>query len=803
MTSRLRLAHHLCRPLRVPFRLREVGIGHGLARLPRVVIGWLLAGLLLAAVARSSAQGVTAGTNNLPVITTGRELLSLPVSETKRHYPLRLRGVVTFYDARFKTLFVQDETAGFWLFRTFTETNLAMGQLLEIAGVSDGEFGSHARPSSLRILGSAPLPPALPTTYEQLASGQVDCQLLEVQGVVHSMAYHQDFLRLDLAVGNDHIPISMPDFQDKQFPTNLIGARVSARGVCSMNLDREGKIIGFWLLVQNLGAITVLRPADLGVFSEPPRLVKSLITYGLNARYGDRVKVAGVVTLRRAGGEIFIRDASGALHVTPRQPWRHEDPGGRYLDPPPPPEVKPGDRVEVIGYPASGLPRAVLTDGEYYLAGPSTNAPLAKAIPAAAALNSDNDSELVSLEARVLQTALRLVGRRTNEVLSLQAGVTIFEAELEDAPALPVVRDSLVRVTGIIEQEAGPGARARSFRLLMRGPADLAVLDTPTLWTVGTIVRVSFVGGAVMLAALVWIQVLRQRVTTRTASLAATNERLVSEVAERQMADAELRRVESELRTALQKERELNELKGNFVNLVSHEFRTPLSIILSSSEILGAYLDTLSPAERAEHLRDIQDCCRYMAGMMEEVLVLGRVEAGKTHFRPTALDVSSFCRRLVEDVRSATNGQCPIEFGEDGVDEPARGDESLLRHIFQNLLTNAVKYSRANQKVTFFAHREGGEAVLTVRDRGIGIPTEDLKRIFTAFHRGLNVGQLPGSGLGLVIVKRCVDLHGGQIHIDSIEGQGTTVVVRLPLFIKTGFTTTLHRATLEKLPALE
>ena len=421
----------------------------------------------------------------------------------------------------------------------------------------------------------------------------------------------------------------------------------------------------------------------------------------------------------------------------------------------------------------------------------------------AAALNSDNDSELVSLEARVLQTGLRLVGRRTNEVLSLQSGVTIFEAELEDAPAFPVTRDSLVRVTGIIEQEAGPGSKARSFRLLMRGPADLAVLDTPTLWTVGTIVRVSFVGGAVMLSALVWIQVLRQRVTTRTASLAATNERLVNEVAERQMADAELRRVESELRTALQKERELNELKGNFVNLVSHEFRTPLSIILSSSEILGAYLDTLSPAERAEHLRDIQDCCRYMAGMMEEVLVLGRVEAGKTHFRPTALDVSSFCRRLVEDVRAATNGQCPIEFGEDGVDEPARGDESLLRHIFQNLLTNAVKYSRANQKVTFFAHREGGEALLTVRDRGIGIPAEDLKRIFTAFHRGLNVGQLPGSGLGLVIVKRCVDLHGGQIHIDSIEGQGTTVVVRLPLFIKTGFTTTLHRATLEKLPALE
>jgi signal transduction histidine kinase len=98
--------------------------------------------------------------------------------------------------------------------------------------------------------------------------------------------------------------------------------------------------------------------------------------------------------------------------------------------------------------------------------------------------------------------------------------------------------------------------------------------------------------------------------------------------------------------------------------------------------------------------------------------------------------------------------------------------------------------------VRFAVHRDEGDAVFTVRDRGIGIPAEDLKRIFTAFHRGNNVGQLPGSGLGLVIVKRCVDLHHGRIKIDSVEGEGTTVEVRLPLFVKTGHTATVRKTAI-------
>jgi signal transduction histidine kinase len=112
----------------------------------------------------------------------------------------------------------------------------------------------------------------------------------------------------------------------------------------------------------------------------------------------------------------------------------------------------------------------------------------------------------------------------------------------------------------------------------------------------------------------------------------------------------------------------------------------------------------------------------------------------------------------------------------------AQADESLLRHIFTNLLSNAVKYSPPGRTVRFSVDREGGDAVAVVRDRGIGILASDQPRLFQAFFRGQNVDQRPGSGLGLVIVKRCVDLHGGTIRLESRTGEGTTVTVRLPLF---------------------
>jgi len=246
------------------------------------------------------------------------------------------------------------------------------------------------------------------------------------------------------------------------------------------------------------------------------------------------------------------------------------------------------------------------------------------------------------------------------------------------------------------------------------------------------------------------------------------------------------KRVEAELLQNYAREKELHELKSRFVAMVSHEFRTPLGIIASSADILDAYLDRLSHDERKSNIHDIADATRHMSRMMEEVLLLGHVEAGKLACRLAPLDLVVFCQRLVDDVKSQTSNRCPIHFTADPGLAGAQADEGLLRHIFSNLLSNASKYSPPGHVVEFQLQSRGPLALFTVRDRGIGIPESDARLLFQAFHRGRNVGDTPGTGLGMVIVKHCLQLHGGKIGFESKEGRGTSFVVALPLFAVAG-----------------
>ena len=242
------------------------------------------------------------------------------------------------------------------------------------------------------------------------------------------------------------------------------------------------------------------------------------------------------------------------------------------------------------------------------------------------------------------------------------------------------------------------------------------------------------------------------------------------------------KRAEEELLRTLAQERELSELKSRFVSMVSHEFRTPLGVIMSSAEILQDYMGRLSPERRTQHLQDIFQCTRHMGALMEEVLLLSQAEAGKLQCKPVALDLVGLSQRITSEVLTATEERCPIEVQIPAPLPMADGDEGLLRHILTNLLSNAIKYSPAGVAVQFRIEKQGSNAILTVTDHGIGISEADARQLFQAFHRGGNVGQTPGSGLGLVIVKRCVELHRGRIAFDSHEGTGTTFMVFLPVF---------------------
>lgn len=241
----------------------------------------------------------------------------------------------------------------------------------------------------------------------------------------------------------------------------------------------------------------------------------------------------------------------------------------------------------------------------------------------------------------------------------------------------------------------------------------------------------------------------------------------------------ERRRAEEEVRRALAKERELNELKSRFVAMTSHEFRTPLATILSSTELLDRHHERLSAEERHTILRRIAAGVDRMAHMLDNVLTIGRAETEAMNFSPAPLDLPGLCRQLVDEVRAGADRDIRFEFS--GEQATVEMDEKLLRHALGNLLSNAVKYSQQGSRVIFNARVADAAAAFEISDEGIGIPQQDHERLFEAFHRARNVGNIAGTGLGLAIVKKSVELHGGSIAFTSEIGRGTRFTVTLPL----------------------
>ncbi len=267
---------------------------------------------------------------------------------------------------------------------------------------------------------------------------------------------------------------------------------------------------------------------------------------------------------------------------------------------------------------------------------------------------------------------------------------------------------------------------------------------------------------------------------------------IVRDITERKQAEADIHRT-------LEQEKKLNELKSRFVTMASHEFRTPLASILSSSELLEHYSYKWSEEKKLSHLHRIQTSVKHMTELLNDVLLLGKADAGKLQLNPTKINIGQFCREIVEEIQLTTQthqiifqienclentNRCQKDLGTtENESAEVYMDEKMLRHILNNLLSNGIKYSPDNDKVIFDLICETERVIFRVRDFGIGVPPADRDRLFDSFHRANNVGSIPGTGLGLPIVKRAVDLHGGTISMESQIGEGTTFTVTLPYLV--------------------
>lgn len=260
-------------------------------------------------------------------------------------------------------------------------------------------------------------------------------------------------------------------------------------------------------------------------------------------------------------------------------------------------------------------------------------------------------------------------------------------------------------------------------------------------------------------------------ITTRIAGIA-------EDITERQ-------RVQAEILNALAQEKELSDLKSRFITVTSHEFRTPLTTIHSSAELLEHYRHKWSNEKQLMHLHRIQTSVKYMAKLLNDVLILGKADAGKIVLNLEPIDLELFCVTLVKELQLNQPKISSINISHEWKQtldaQEIYLDKQLLQQIVENVLSNAIKYSSPEQAIEVKLNGNREQITLEIRDRGIGIPPEDQDRIFEAFHRGTNVGTIPGTGLGLAIVKKCVDIHQGDIHINSIIGVGTTVTVTLPI----------------------
>ncbi len=242
--------------------------------------------------------------------------------------------------------------------------------------------------------------------------------------------------------------------------------------------------------------------------------------------------------------------------------------------------------------------------------------------------------------------------------------------------------------------------------------------------------------------------------------------------AQKEVIERQQKEEQGQAALALAQQREVNALKSTFVAMTSHEFRNPLAAIHSSQELLRDFGERL-PASECNELFEIMDASvRRMTAMLDKILIIGRADANLLEFSPAVLNIAALCRQLVEETLQSAQamkaGTATIRLQLDlANDELAYADENLLRHCLGNLLSNAIKYSPNGGEAVLSVGRRSHTLVFEITDQGIGIPDEDLPRLFDAFHRARNVGAIPGTGLGLAIVKQSVERHGGTIDVAS------------------------------------
>jgi signal transduction histidine kinase/CheY-like chemotaxis protein len=723
---------------------RFTGDTEVLGFLSAVADGIVLEHAMLHAISEPSA----AGTRNM--LTTSAQVHALTAEQASREVPVRLEGVVTYWFPLWPILFMQDGETGIFVdAQRCPEKAVKAGTRVRVEGVSGpGDFAPIVDASHMFDLGPGTLPKPARVDPEEIFAGALDSTWVELRGTVESITPDGKASILRMVWGQHEYTVTVLAGEPRV--RGLEHAVVRLRGVAAEDFNERRQFAGLAVRVPDPALIAVEQSA-VPLDKMPVTPISGVLEFSRGSGLGHALRIRGVVLFSRPEGPTYLRDASGAILIQ-----RH----GRST-------LANGDLVDAVGYPGVGQFSPVLNHAQITRIGPG---PAPDPVPADVEVifDRDYDAQLVRLDATLVQAT----SYQKQHMLILRAGPRLISARLADATGWhPPDEGTIVRVTGLAsisaELDTNNFMRPTGLSLTVRTPRDIQVLHPAPWWNTQRTWTLSLgLSGGVMLF-LAWAATLRRQVRAKTRELVAKGRELV---AAKETAEC------------------ANRTKSEFLANMSHEIRTPLNGVIGMTDLT---LGTGCTPEQREYLTIARSSGESLLAVVNDILDLSKIEAGKLDLDEVEFDLRD-C--LIDSVRvggppAHVKGLELVCDTSAGIPQRLVGDPMRLRQVMVNLVSNAVKFTSEGEIVVRAELLPGVPAgqnprdapgcmvSFSVSDTGIGIPPEQQALVFQPFRQadGSTTRKYGGTGLGLTICTRLVQLMGGRIWVESVPGEGTTM----------------------------